>query len=141
MLDAARSFASHVTDLAYRRVGARLQGVCHGCQAIALGDDARPNPGPDPDPSPNPNRNPSTGPSPSPSPGPGQVTMHGLALNVRPDLAHFEHIVPCGIADRPVSSMQASGGEPSKYVASERRVTLRTCLGVRPGGWRHRGIV
>ena len=61
--------------------------------------------------------------------------MHGLALNVRPDLAHFEHIVPCGIADRPVSSMQVSGGEPSKYVASERRVTLRTPrLGVRPGG-------
>ena len=53
MLDAARFFASHVTDLPYRRVGARLQGVCYGCQAIALGDDARPNPGPDPDLSPN----------------------------------------------------------------------------------------
>ena len=35
------------------------------------------------------------------------VTMHGLALNVSPDLTHFEHIVPCGIADRPVTSMQA----------------------------------
>ena len=33
------------------------------------------------------------------------VTMHGLALNVHPDLAHFEHIVPCGIADRPVTSV------------------------------------
>ena len=33
--------------------------------------------------------------------------MHGLALNVSPDLTHFEHIVPCGIGDRPVSSMQA----------------------------------
>ena len=69
--------------------------------------------------------------------------MHGLALNVCPDLAHFEHIVPCGIADRPVSSMQVRGRESSKYVASERWVTLRTpCLGVRPGGGgRHRGIV
>ena len=46
--------------------------------------------------------------------------MHGLALNVRPDLAHFEHIVPCGIADRPVSSMQVRGRESRKYVASER---------------------
>jgi lipoyl(octanoyl) transferase len=36
------------------------------------------------------------------------VTMHGLALNVSPDLAHFEHIVPCGLAGRPVSSMQVS---------------------------------
>ena len=34
------------------------------------------------------------------------VTMHGLALNVETDLRDFEHIVPCGIADRPVTSMQ-----------------------------------
>ena len=34
------------------------------------------------------------------------VTMHGLALNVETDLREFEHIVPCGIADRPVTSMQ-----------------------------------
>lgn len=33
------------------------------------------------------------------------VTMHGLALNVDVDLSHFEHIVPCGIADRPVTSI------------------------------------
>lgn len=32
------------------------------------------------------------------------ITMHGLALNVCPDLSHFEHIVPCGIADRSVTS-------------------------------------
>jgi hypothetical protein len=32
--------------------------------------------------------------------------MHGLALNVETDLRDFEHIVPCGIADRPVTSMQ-----------------------------------
>lgn len=34
------------------------------------------------------------------------VTMHGLALNVSPDLSHFEHIVPCGIADRRVTSLE-----------------------------------
>ncbi len=27
------------------------------------------------------------------------VTLHGIALNVEPDLAHFDGIVPCGIAD------------------------------------------
>lgn len=32
------------------------------------------------------------------------VTMHGLSLNVHPDLGHFQHIVPCGIGDRPVGS-------------------------------------
>lgn len=39
------------------------------------------------------------------------VTMHGLALNVAPDLAHFNLIVPCGLAGRPVTSMQALLGE------------------------------
>lgn len=31
--------------------------------------------------------------------------MHGLSLNVEPDLTHFSHIVPCGIADKPVTSL------------------------------------
>jgi lipoate-protein ligase B len=40
------------------------------------------------------------------------TTMHGLALNVDPDLAHFDLIVPCGLAGRPVTSMkQLRGGD------------------------------
>ncbi len=34
------------------------------------------------------------------------VTMHGFALNVNTDLSYFNHIVPCGISDKPVTSMQ-----------------------------------
>lgn len=34
------------------------------------------------------------------------VTMHGLALNVCPDLAHFDLIVPCGLHGRQVTSLQ-----------------------------------
>lgn len=39
------------------------------------------------------------------------VTMHGLALNVRTDLSHFDLIVPCGLVGRPVTSMQQRLGE------------------------------
>jgi lipoic acid synthetase len=38
------------------------------------------------------------------------VTMHGFALNVSTDLGYFSHIVPCGIADRPVASVSGLAG-------------------------------
>lgn len=33
------------------------------------------------------------------------VSFHGLSINLEPDLAHFEGIVPCGIADHGVTSL------------------------------------
>jgi lipoyl(octanoyl) transferase len=38
------------------------------------------------------------------------VTMHGFALNVNTDLSYFEHIIPCGIADKSVTSMEKELG-------------------------------
>lgn len=43
------------------------------------------------------------------------VTMHGFAVNLAPDLTHFAGIVPCGIADYGVTSMDELG----KHVAPE----------------------
>jgi lipoyl(octanoyl) transferase len=44
----------------------------------------------------------------------GGVTMHGFALNVEPDLAAYDRIVPCGIADAGVTSIAAElGTSPS----------------------------
>lgn len=34
------------------------------------------------------------------------MTMHGFALNVNTDLKYFDYIVPCGISDKQVTSMQ-----------------------------------
>ncbi len=34
------------------------------------------------------------------------VSMHGFALNIEPNMAHFNTIVPCGLAGRKVTSMQ-----------------------------------
>lgn len=38
------------------------------------------------------------------------VTMHGFALNVNPDLSAFRNIVPCGISDADVTSLEIELG-------------------------------
>lgn len=37
------------------------------------------------------------------------IAFHGLSLNVDPDLSHYQGIVPCGIAEHPVTSLAALG--------------------------------
>jgi lipoate-protein ligase B len=40
------------------------------------------------------------------------ITSHGFALNVSPDLSYFGHIVPCGLADAAVTSVERLLGRP-----------------------------
>ena len=40
------------------------------------------------------------------------ITTHGFALNVSPDLSYFQHIVPCGMENLVVTSMERVLGRP-----------------------------
>jgi len=44
-------------------------------------------------------------------------SMHGFALNVAPDMTYFDHIVPCGIADKAVTSLAAEGIDVTMHEA------------------------
>ena len=47
------------------------------------------------------------------------VTMHGVALNLDPDLSHFDGIVPCGVRDGGVTSLADLG-----YILSREEVEI-----------------
>jgi lipoyl(octanoyl) transferase len=49
------------------------------------------------------------------------ITMHGFALNVCGDLAPFAHIVPCGILDVAMTSMEKETGKSLSVVDVARR--------------------
>jgi len=53
------------------------------------------------------------------------VTMHGLALNVKPNLDYFNNIIPCGITDKQVTSMEKELGEKLDLKAVEDILKLK----------------
>ena len=63
----------------------------------------------------------------------GWVTSHGFALNVTTDLSQFETIVPCGIGDRGVTSLERLLGTAPQLTEVAARVALEVAavLGLR----------
>jgi lipoyl(octanoyl) transferase len=64
------------------------------------------------------------------------VTTHGLALNVNTDLRWFAEMIPCGIADKEVTSLARELGRPVEVEAVEDRLAdeLARAFGLRLGG-------
>ena len=50
------------------------------------------------------------------------VTMHGFALNVSTDLGYFDHIIPCGIRGKSVTSLEAELGEKIPHEAVKTKI-------------------
>ena len=52
------------------------------------------------------------------------VTMHGFALNVNADLSYFNHIVPCGISDKAVTSLEQLTGNKVDMEEVKQRIVF-----------------
>lgn len=52
------------------------------------------------------------------------ITYHGFALNIDPNMQHFQLIVPCGLADKPVTSLARALGRPVSMDQVRNRITI-----------------
>jgi lipoyl(octanoyl) transferase len=55
------------------------------------------------------------------------VTSHGFAFNANTDLEFFKLIVPCGISDRGVTSLQRLTGKPVAITEVQDRLVTAFC--------------
>lgn len=67
-------------------------------------------------------------------------TLHGFGLNVDPEMAMFDHIVPCGIADKAVTSLRAEGVDATMAEVVD-AVVARAAQRWGGGGWDRHDVV
>ncbi|HNF01311.1 MAG TPA: lipoate-protein ligase B, partial [Ferruginibacter sp.] len=53
------------------------------------------------------------------------ITMHGFALNVNTDLGYFNNIIPCGIQNKQVTSIQKELGHAVDYAEAKEKIKRR----------------
>jgi len=65
------------------------------------------------------------------------ITMHGLALNLDPDLEHFKLINPCGLTGSPMTSVRRLTGREVDTQRAEDSLAGHLCreLGLSPSPW------
>jgi lipoate-protein ligase B len=56
------------------------------------------------------------------------VTLHGLALNVSTDLNYFNLIIPCGLTNRPVTSLQQQLGDRAPALTDVKKILVDQLL-------------
>ena len=55
------------------------------------------------------------------------ITMHGFALNVNTNLGYFDHIIPCGIRGKAVTSMQLELGKKINVEEVKEKIKKHFC--------------
>jgi len=55
------------------------------------------------------------------------VTMHGLAFNINTDLSYFDHIVPCGIQGKGVTSLSKELGREISLEQVKEKLKMHLC--------------
>ncbi|MBT8322193.1 MAG: lipoyl(octanoyl) transferase LipB [Eudoraea sp.] len=53
------------------------------------------------------------------------VTMHGFAFNINTDLGYFDHMIPCGIKDKAVTSLNVELGKATVDIEEVKQKLLR----------------
>jgi len=50
------------------------------------------------------------------------ITMHGFAMNINTDLSHFNYIIPCGISNKQVTSLEKESGNKIDFDEAKEKV-------------------